>query len=57
VEAQEPEPFVPNVPEIKPLLHSFEDITNIDQMNALLLSLGGFLVQDKSKLSQWLQGI
>lgn len=45
------------VPDIKPLLESFEEIESVEQMNNLLLSLGSYLVQDKIRLSKWIQGI
>jgi hypothetical protein len=38
-------------------MESFDEIDTVDEMNALLLNLGSFLVQDKARLSKWIQGI
>ena len=50
------EPLI-DVPEIKPLLETFDEIKSVEEMNNLLLNLGSFLVQDKARLSKWIQGI
>ena len=45
------------MPEIKPILISFSDITSVDSMNAILLQLGGYLVHDRAQVSKFLEGV
>lgn len=49
--------FVPKVQEVKPLVDSLEELDDVDELNQLLLQVGTYLVQDKSNLSKWIQGI
>ena len=51
------ETFAPVIPEVKPLLESFQDIKTTAEMEQLLFKIGTFLVHDKSQLSKWIQGI
>ena len=46
--------FVPDVPIVKPLIDSFDEVQSLSDMNDLLIQIGSFLVQDKKHLSVWI---
>ena len=54
---QEQFAFIPKVQEVKPLVDSLEELEDVGELNQLLLQMGTYLVQDKSNLSKWIQGI
>ena len=50
----EDETFIPNVPPVKPLVDSLEEVETYEELSSVLMALGQFLVQDKASLSKWI---
>lgn len=53
-EAEQQDTFKPEVPMVKPILDSFDEVESLEHIDSILMQIGQFLVTDKPSLSKWI---